>query len=69
MVAGAILGEEFAQSSECLVSDVRGVRHSAVRQRGGECGLATPEQGRQELIPDSIVTVPMGLADQVHETF
>jgi hypothetical protein len=69
MVAGAILGEEFAQSPKCLVSDVSGVRGSAIRQRGGECGFATPEQPRQELVPHSVVMVPMGLADQVHETF
>jgi hypothetical protein len=69
IVAGAILGEEFAQSSECLVSDVSGVRDPAVRQRGGECCLATPEQNRQELIPDGFVMVPMGLANKVHETF
>src|SRR5262245_44528642 len=58
MVAGAILGEEFAQSPKCLVSDVCGVRGSAIRQRGGEYGLATPEQHRQELVPHGVVMVP-----------
>ena len=69
IVAGAILGEEFAQSSECLLSDVSGVRDPAVRQRCGECCLATREQNRQELIPNGVVMVPMGLANKVHETF
>jgi hypothetical protein len=69
MVAATVLGEEFTQPAEGLVSHIRGVGDSAVRQRGGEGGLATPEQDRQKLIPDGVVTLPMGLADQVHETF